>query len=212
MADSSKNDDATATTAIKAPVTAKRIIRNDLETSLPKPYLDRALVAPDTKHPNGTEGHKHTNMRFRSVGFSIIVSVIAAIFINVAFSYSSLPGWIPSLLFPIYIENVHKGKHGSDTDIYDTEGRFVPVNLENMFSKYACAVPDKLTLIELWNMTEGNRNAYDFFGWFVAKMEWGFLYVLAKDEDGFLSKEAVRRCFDGSLFEYYAKVRREHFQ
>ncbi|EOA12247.1 hypothetical protein CARUB_v10012687mg [Capsella rubella] len=189
-----------ATVAEKAPVTAERKVRTDLDDYLPKPYLPRAMVAPDMENVNGTRGHKHQDMSVlqQHVAFFdqdsdgiIYPSETFRVIVHLTMSYATLPTWMPSFSFPIYIKNIHRAKHGSDTSTYDTEGRYIPANLENMFSKYARTVPDKLTRFELA----------------ASKMEWGVLYFLAKDENGYLSKEAVRRCFDGSLFDYCAKAR-----
>ncbi|MBD4783212.1 hypothetical protein GUG12_05020, partial [Xanthomonas citri pv. citri] len=51
-----------ATVAPMAPVTSERPIRDDIETSIPKPYMARAMVAPDMEHPYGTPEHQARGM------------------------------------------------------------------------------------------------------------------------------------------------------
>jgi len=49
-------------------------------------------------------------------------------------------------------------------------------------------------------MTQSTFEVNDFFGWFSNKFEWFTLWLLAADENGLVSKEAVRSAYDGSLF------------
>nr|CAB3487605.1 unnamed protein product [Digitaria exilis] len=213
--------DSQTIVALQSPVTVMRPVRGDLEEHVPKPYLARALAAPDIYHPDGTtDGHRHHHMSVMQQHVAFFDRDDNGIiypwetYQGTAMAAASPPqllqGWLPSPLFPIYVHNIHKSKHGSDSGTYDNEGRFVPVNFENMFSKYARTFPDRLTYRELWSMTEGFREVFDFYGWFAAKLEWTILYVLARDEEGYLSREAMRRVYDGSLFEYVERQRAQH--
>ncbi|KAI3458222.1 hypothetical protein Pfo_014885 [Paulownia fortunei] len=78
------------------------------------------------------------------------------------------------------------------------------VSFQNLFSKkHDRTFPDKLTLGELWNMSEGKREALIRLLWLAcmvpSQMEyWAVLYVLAGDQDDFLSKQTIRCCYDDS--------------
>ena len=129
-----------------------------------------------------------------------------------------------AILTGIFLKNVHRDKHGSDTGTYDHEGRFVPQRFEDIFAKYAEG-RDYLTIWDVGNVLKGQRCIADPIGWGGAFFECKssqFLclrvsllmitgiatYIMLWPEDGRMMKEDIRGIYDGSIF-YTLAERRE---
>lgn len=148
---------------------------------------------------------KETYQGFRAIGCGIPLSTFAAAFINVGLSAKTRPGESFTLKFPIVINNINLGKHGSDTGAYDEAGRFVPSKFDEIFEKHARANGNSLTSEELMGMLKANRVPKGYSGWVASYVEWKILYDLCKDKNGLLQKDTVRAVYDGSLFEQLAR-------
>ncbi|XP_008803896.1 probable peroxygenase 5 [Phoenix dactylifera] len=144
---------------------------------------------------------------FRAIGCGVALSTVSAVLINGFIGPKTRPGKVPSPLLPIYVKNIHKGKHGSDSGVYDSEGRFVPEKFEQIFKKHARTNPNALTSKELKEMLQTNRTPKDCMGRIASWTEWKILFTLCKDKDGLLHKDTTRAVYDGSLFLEMEKAR-----
>lgn len=160
-------------------------------------------VAFFDRNKDGVIYPSETYQGFRAIGCGVALSAAAAVFVNGGLGPKTVPeNEKPApFKFPIYVKNIHRGKHGSDSGVYDSNGRFVPEKFEEIFKKYAQTRPDALTGKELQEMMKANREPKDLKGWLGGFTEWKVLYSLCKDKDGFLHKDTVRAVYDGSLFE-----------
>ncbi|KAK3313977.1 Caleosin related protein-domain-containing protein [Apodospora peruviana] len=216
------------TTAAHCPATLQRPQAINADAFIDKPGIARATLAVSEFKPDGSANYSrgfrdHTVLQqhilfwdrdgdgaiypwdtytgFRELGFSIVFSLLAAFIINVNFSYPTrlAYSYIPDPWFRVYVGGIHKAKHGSDSGVYDTEGRFVPQKFEDIFSKWDKNDNGALSFMELWTMIAGNRLAVDPFGWFAAVFEFGTTWLLLQ-KNGKVSKEDLRQTYDGSIF------------
>jgi len=201
----------------------------DLEYKLKTPFEPRANLAVSVETPEGTtQGNwakEHEGMStleqhclffdrdrdgviwpvdtftgFHELGYNIFWCILAVFIIHSGFSYFTGESWIPDPLFRITLKNIHRAKHGSDTGTYDTEGRFIPHKFEEIFSKYDKDGKGGLTFTEGLKMIRGNRMIADPIGWTAAFFEWLAAYLLIWPKDGVVTKESMRKIYDGSIF------------
>ncbi|KAL6751522.1 Caleosin-domain-containing protein [Haematococcus lacustris] len=209
------------------PVTMERPPPEGLEAVIPDPGRPRANLAISKEKPFGTptsppnstvvQQHLHffdtdgdgiiwpwdTYNGFRRLGFNPISSFVATAGLQMSAIFTS-PSMFVNPLLPYYIKNAHRGKHGSDTGVYDTEGRFVPQKFEEIFSKYDKGNKGGLDLSDIRRMISGNSLMGDFAGWAATRGEWYMTWLMCYDERGVLSKEKIRAMYDGSLFQIVA--------
>ncbi|KAG8629184.1 hypothetical protein KVT40_003049 [Elsinoe batatas] len=137
----------------------------------------------------------------RNFGWSIPLSIFAMFIININLSYPTVPGWLPDPAFRIWLDRMHKDKHGSDSLSFDNEGRFRPQMLEDFFAKYDQGDKGGLDAGDLWKAHKGQRMVFDFWGWSASALEWLGMYLFIWPEDGIMRKEDVRGFFDRSAFQ-----------
>ncbi|GAA5972484.1 hypothetical protein JCM21900_002106, partial [Sporobolomyces salmonicolor] len=197
----------------------------ELEKRIPQPFLPRATLAVSDEAKNGTQlhnwaqEHRHqtvlqqhveffdrdrdgiiwpldTFMGFHDLGFMVPLCVLAVFAIHPTFSWFTLDKWLPDPFFRISVKNIHRAKHGSDTGVYDKEGRFVPARFEAIFAEHDRTSKGGLTFFEGLLMIKGNRNVMDPIGWTAAFLEWLATYILFWPQDGVVTKEDLRTVYD----------------
>ncbi|HEX4884502.1 MAG TPA: caleosin family protein [Casimicrobiaceae bacterium] len=120
------------------------------------------------------------------------------------------------LAMSIDVENIHRGKHDSDTGILDKRGRFNARRFEQVFGAHATADRDgdkAITATEIGRMVIANRRT--LLGSAVSLAEWQLLLLLAADTEALeagkavpaLSIERIKAFYDGTLLYKVARER-----
>jgi hypothetical protein len=183
------------------PITQQRPLHIPSKDSpLADPSVARVNIAATADAPNGTTENDHaarhagqtvlqqhcaywdkdadgiiwpwdTYNGVRAWGWAIPLALLAMFIIHSTLSFMTLPGFLPDPFFRIYLNKIHKDKHGSDSGSYDNEGRFRPQNYEEIFTKYDRGNKGGLTTGDIWRMLSGQRLAVDPFGWTASALE-----------------------------------------
>ena len=138
----------------------------------------------------------------RALGIDPVSATAFASAINAALGTSTV-GY-PSLTISIF--GIANAVHGSDTGIYDSQGRFVPEAFERLFDDWDRNGSGGLDPGELAARAIDDADLGDLFGITASVAEFGLLYAVAA-EDGELTRGRMRAFYDGTLFYDLAEER-----
>ncbi|PJF19182.1 hypothetical protein PSACC_01020 [Paramicrosporidium saccamoebae] len=147
---------------------------------------------------------------FRILGYNLLLSLFGTFLVHFFFSYWTLDTWIPDPFFAIVLRNVDRLKHGSDTEVYEHDGTIKPIQgdaVATMLGRFDGDGKGGMDFMEMIWMTQRKWDVLDFFGWWAAKFEWIFMWILSQ-KNGVMSWDDIKGQYDGSLFKDIEAKRR----
>ncbi|QIW96302.1 hypothetical protein AMS68_001820 [Peltaster fructicola] len=138
----------------------------------------------------------------RAWGWNLFLTLLTVFIIHGGLAYFSQPEGmlLPDPRFGVYISNIHRAKHGSDSGSYNSHGAYRRELFNDFFNYYDKDGKGGLTLSELYSAWRGQRIVFDPFGWSASAFEWVATYLLLWPEDGVLRKKDAEGVFDGEIF------------
>ncbi|GLC40918.1 hypothetical protein PLESTF_001056100 [Pleodorina starrii] len=149
-----------------------------------------------------------TYLGCRELGMSMALSLgfMWLLHFTLLVPYMTQDNWILHPYLCIYLKNIHRIKHASDSGVYDEEGRMYPAKLEQIWS--TLGAEELRSYDDVKRLVWANKDVGDFIGWLASFISWSLLWLVARDERGVVSREALRCCYDGTLFYHIAERRR----
>lgn len=150
----------------------------------------------DTNH-DGRITLAETYAGLRRLGVGILRSATFASVIHGALG----PATSRALTLTIDTARIHFARHGSDTSVYDRNGRFSPARFQALFRRHDPEGEGALGGPELSRMFSRNRT--DLLGHLGSRAEFGLLLELAGEERAgrrVLTRERLGHFYNGSLF------------
>lgn len=133
---------------------------------------------------------------FRALGFGLLWSSFSVIVLHLFLALPSQDSWLSKDFYKINLKNIHKCKHGSDSQVssslpglgltfqvYDRNGMFDEARFNAMWKRSDPEDTGKLGIKQLINMMNANRDLFDIFGWMAVIMEWGAMWMLLHDKE-----------------------------
>ena len=145
-----------------------------------------------------------TKEGLEKLGFPWWMSFWMAFVINIGLGLTTKSKWYNFM--EVRVDNIHLGKHDSDTDIFDEAGEFDEARFDAWFEEVDVDHDGALNSDEFASFHK--RNEEDFFSSFFSRLEFFFLFTIAHEKVSgvkVLTKSVLKKFYQGDLFPDIAR-------